>query len=119
MKKTFIVLFLLTLLFSPAFAQVDPPLLWVYDLIAQFKKAPAATPPASILRCDYQAEKIYYVPAQGEDAPSVLYSEEGERLCSPDETDDTYCSKFNDEKMNCETIWQDDRAAAPEPAGGQ
>lgn len=86
---------------------------WVQELIQKEINEPAANPPASLSRCIYKGDIVYYIPPRCCDIPSTLYSEEGDVICSPDGGftgfGDGKCADFFDEKKDCEVIWKDTR----------
>lgn len=85
----------------------------ISDMIDTMEEEPAANPPASITRYEYEGETVYYVPQRCCDIPSVLYDSKCEVICSPDGglsgDGDGRCPDFFDEATDKTVIWEDDR----------
>ncbi len=87
---------------------------WVKNLITNEIDDPVANPPASLSKCTYNSEIVYYLPPRCCDIFSVLYDEQGEVICAPDGGftggGDGRCSDFFEERKNCELLWEDSRS---------
>jgi hypothetical protein len=87
---------------------------WVDKLISQFEHDPVANPPLSIWRYDYNGQTVYFVPAHCCDIFSVVYTANGEVLCSPDGgltgAGDGKCPDFFTTRTGEQLIWQDSRS---------
>lgn len=88
---------------------------WIEELIKKEESAPAANPPASLTRCSYKNQVVYYLPPRCCDVPSTLYDEEGKIICHPDGgftgKGDGKCPDYSNQKSNCTVIWRDTRTA--------
>jgi len=86
---------------------------WINNLIEEEKSNPVANPPASITRCIYKNQVVYYIPPRCCDIPSKLYNEEGDIMCSPDGgftgKGNGKCNDFSEKRTNCKIIWEDTR----------
>ena len=86
---------------------------WVDQLIEQFESEPVGNPPQSIWRYEYNAQVVYYVPAQCCDMFSTLYDADGEVLCAPDGgidgRGDGQCADFRAQRTGETLIWEDAR----------
>lgn len=86
---------------------------WVNKLIEEAKENEVANPPTSLIKCFYQDEIVYYLPARCCDIPSLVFNEAGDVVCSPDGgitgRGDGKCLDFFESKKDCVTIWQDTR----------
>jgi hypothetical protein len=86
---------------------------WMAALILREEAGPAANPPASLSKCTYGGQTVYYLPPRCCDVGSVLYSETGDAICSPDGgftgRGDGKCPDFAGSKQSCVVIWQDTR----------
>jgi hypothetical protein len=88
---------------------------WINRLIEKEKAGEAANPPASLSRCKYKGQTVYYRPPRCCDISSSLYDENGNIICSPDGgftgRGDGKCPDFfyEYEKRECEVIWTDTR----------
>ena len=87
---------------------------WVNELITNKINNPVANPPASLSKCTYKGEIVYYLPPRCCDVYSVLFNENGNVICSPDGgftgDGDGRCTDFFEERKNCEVIWKDSRS---------
>ena len=87
---------------------------FVQDLITQEESGLVANPPASLTKCVYKNQIVYYLPSRCCDISSVLYNEDGDVICSPDGGftggGDGRCTDFFEERKNCEVIWKDSRS---------
>lgn len=87
---------------------------WIQKLIAEQESDQVANPPASLTRCEYKNQTIYYLPSRCCDIGSVLYGESGDFICSPDGGftggGDGKCLDFYQTKQNCTVIWKDSRS---------
>jgi len=94
-------------------AQADAPPAFVANLIAQFRAAPRANPPARIVRYTWHDQVVYYVPPRCCDVPGALYASDGTRLCEPDGGfvggGDGKCPDFHDKRRDEKVIWSDAR----------
>lgn len=86
---------------------------WVKEIIAREELYPVANPPASLTKCNYKNQTVYYLPPRCCDVPSVLFDENGKIICSPDGGfaghGDGKCVNFSNESKDCEIIWRDSR----------
>ncbi len=86
---------------------------WVNDFIKKEESNTVANPPASLTKCIYKNQTVYYVPPRCCDIPSVVFNDKGETICSPDggETGrgDGKCSDFLESKTDCAIVWKDSR----------
>jgi hypothetical protein len=86
---------------------------WVEDLIAKEESGSIANPPASLTKCVYKNQIVYYLSPRCCDIYSVLYNESGDVICAPDGGltggGDGRCPDFFEKKENCEVIWKDSR----------
>ncbi len=110
-----IVLFIIVvvfLIFPKIISENEPK--WVKNLITNEIDGPVANPPASLSKCVYKNEIVYYLPPRCCDIFSVLYDKQGEVICAPDGgitgDGDGRCSDFFEERKNCEVIWKDSRS---------
>lgn len=89
-------------------------LIWLNNLITKEESGPVANPPASVTKCMYKNQIVYYLPSRCCDISSVLYNENGEVICAPDGgftgRGDGKCPDFFEERKNCEIIWKDSRS---------
>jgi len=80
---------------------------WVNELL----KKETNDSPASLIKCFYKDNIVYYVSPRCCDIPSTLYDEEGNVICSPDGgfsgKGDEKCTDFFDTRKDCVTIWED------------
>ncbi len=87
---------------------------WLKDLIKQEESKSTANPPASISRCTYKNQTVYYLPARCCDIPSVVYNDKGDILCSPDGgltgRGDGKCTDFLNTRKDCIAVWKDTRS---------
>ena len=87
---------------------------WINDLIAKEESQPVANPPASLTKCKYKNQIVYYLPARCCDIFGVLYDINKNVICAPDGgfigSGDGRCSDFFQERENCEVIWKDSRS---------
>jgi len=88
---------------------------WIIDKIAREEMGSPASPPASISKCIYRNQIVYYEPPRCCDIPSILWDEIGKKVCSPDGgltgLGDRKCSDFFSEKKDCVIIWRDSRSS--------
>jgi hypothetical protein len=86
---------------------------WLDKLIQQFQSEPAANPPLSVWKYEYNGQVVYYVPAHCCDIASVVYDSAGITMCSPDGgiagKGDGKCSDFFAKRTNEQLIWLDSR----------
>lgn len=86
---------------------------WVQDFISEKSAKSVENPPASISKCAYQEETVYYVPAPCCDQYATLYDAEKEVVCYPSGgltgQGDGRCRDFNADKADCQEIWRDTR----------
>lgn len=86
---------------------------WIQELIEKEESQSVANPPASISKCTYKDEVVYYVPPRCCDISSALYNIQGKIICHPDGgytgTGDGKCKDFIKERDACEIIWKDER----------
>ena len=86
---------------------------WVKEFIKNQLSEPVANPPASLTKCEWKGQTVYYLPPRCCDIQSELYDKEGNLICRPDggiaANGDGKCPDFNKEKQNCEVIWTDSR----------
>ena len=86
---------------------------WITEWIKREESNPVANPPASLTKCTYKNQTVYYVPSRCCDIRSALYDDKGEAICSPDGgitgKGDGKCSDFLETRTNCEVVWQDSR----------
>lgn len=89
---------------------------WLVGKIAREEMGTPANPPASISKCMYRNQIVYYEPPRCCDIPSKLWDESGAKICSPDGgltgLGDRKCSDFFDEKKECVVIWKDSRSSS-------
>jgi hypothetical protein len=75
--------------------------------------SPAANPPASITRYEYQGHVVYYVPPRCCDVASTLYDEKGAVICQPDGgftgRGNNKCPDFFDARSKAQLVWKDPR----------
>ncbi|MBD3300431.1 MAG: hypothetical protein GF347_03705 [Candidatus Moranbacteria bacterium] len=87
---------------------------WIKELIEKEESKPVSDPPASLSKCSYKNQTVYYLPARCCDIASILYNENGDMICSPDggyyNEGDGKCPDFFKEKKDCEYIWKDNRS---------
>ena len=87
---------------------------WVYDLINKEEGGSVANPPASLSKCIYQNQNVYYLPPRCCDIPGIVYNDKGDIFCSPGGgitgRGDGKCVDFFDTRKNCVIIWQDTRS---------
>ena len=103
---------------QPAQAPANPPIAttptFIQQLISKQEADPIANPPASLSKCTYKNQTVYYLPPRCCDIPGILYNEKGENLCSPDGgitgRGNGKCTDFFQTKEKCEIIWQDSRS---------
>jgi len=57
---------------------------WIKDLIEKEENEPIANPPASLTKCEYKNQIVYYLPPRCCDISSILYDENGNFICAPD-----------------------------------
>ncbi|MFH1781529.1 MAG: hypothetical protein ABH835_02870 [Patescibacteria group bacterium] len=106
---------LLVLLFCGCNSQLDQTNLpaWVNDFVVEKESAPVENPPASIIRCTYQGEDSYYIPAACCNQMSQLYDLNKNKICSPDGgftgQGDGQCSDYFTNRKYCEILWEDPR----------
>ena len=90
---------------------------WIKDLIAKEERQSVANPPASLTKCKYKNQIVYYLPPRCCDVFSVLYDEGGDVICTPDGgitgRGDRRCPDFFKERKDCEVIWKDSRSYPP------
>ena len=77
-----------------------------------------ANPPASLTRCLYHGQVVYFLPQRCCDIPSVLYGESGSVICSPDggitgQGNRAGCSDFKMDS-SCVVVWKDNRTEESE-----
>lgn len=86
---------------------------WVNEFIKNQLSEPVANPPASLSKCEWKGQTVYYLPPRCCDIQSELYDKNGNLICRPDggiaANGDGKCPDFNKEKQNCEVIWTDKR----------
>lgn len=86
---------------------------WLKKLITEQEGGPVSNPPASLTQCEYKNQTVYYLPPRCCDIGSILYSENGSVICSPDggftSGGDGRCPDFFETRQNCKTIWKDSR----------
>lgn len=91
---------------------------WLDGLIEQEKTNPVVNPPSSITECNYNGEVVYYLPARCCGVYGFLFNNDGEIICSPDGgftgRGDGRCVDFFSERIDCETIWADNRSFSKE-----
>lgn len=92
---------------------------WVKKLIEKEEAGRVANSPASLSKCKYKGQIVYYLPPRCCDIPSVLYDENGNFICSPDGGmtggGDEKCVDFfyEYERRECVVIWKDTRSRVP------
>lgn len=86
---------------------------WAKDLINQEESGPVANPPASLVKCLYKDQEVYYLPPRCCDIPGTLFDSQGGKICSPDGgftgKGDGQCPDFFELRKDCLVIWQDNR----------
>lgn len=86
---------------------------WVDEFIKKEEASPVANPPASLTKCTYKNQTVYYLPARCCDIPSVVYDDKGQAICSPGGgltgKGDGKCADFLTSRTDCVTIWKDSR----------
>lgn len=86
---------------------------WLKDLIKQEEDNPVASPPASLSKCTYSNQIVYYLPPRCCDVPSIVYNDEGDVICSPDGgltgNGDGKCTDFFNARKDCVVVWKDTR----------
>jgi hypothetical protein len=88
---------------------------WINKLIEKEMTEGVANPPASLSKCKYKGQIVYYRPPRCCDIPGILYDENGNVICSPDGgltgRGDGKCLDFfhEYEKRECEVMWKDTR----------
>lgn len=87
---------------------------WLKDLIKQEENGSIANPPASLTKCVYKNQNVYYLPQRCCDIPSVLYNDKGEAICSPDGgligKGGGKCTDFFEIRKDCVVVWKDTRS---------
>lgn len=87
---------------------------WLKELIAREEIGKVANPPASIWKCIYKSQIVYYLPSRCCDITSVLFTEKGDPICHSDGgltgRGDEKCPDFFQERKNCELVWKDSRS---------
>lgn len=82
-------------------------------LIKEILAEQPTNPPSSILRYRIDANVYFYRPSYCCDFPSVLYNEQGVRICEPDGgftgRGDGRCEWFRAHKKDGVTVWRDKR----------
>jgi hypothetical protein len=114
-KRYFILgIFSIVLIVSGCTQQTTSEPTWVKELITNQINSPVANPPASLSKCTYKGDIVYYLPSRCCDITSVLYDKDGNVICSPDGgftgSGDGRCPDFFNERKDCEIIWQDSRS---------
>ena len=87
------------------YKQKDEYLDWLKELIAREEIGQVANPPASLWKCVYRNQIVYYLPPRCCDITSVLFTENGEPIWWRR----WKMSRFFQERNNCELIWKDSR----------
>ena len=87
---------------------------WVNKWISEKQIQPVENPPASISRCIYKDETVYFIPSECCDNYSNLYNKDNKIICAPSGGitghGDGRCTDFSLDKNNCELIWRDSRS---------
>jgi len=112
-QSAVLVLFAFISLLGCAAQQAPGEPAWVNTLIQKEMSDPVANPPASLTKCTYGGETVYYIPPRCCDIPSTLYDSNGKRICSPDGGfsggGDGMCPNYSIEKSDCRVVWSDSR----------
>jgi hypothetical protein len=99
---------------TPVLISVNNNSTWLKDLIKQEESNLVANPPASLSKCIYGDQSVYYLPPRCCNIPSILYSNGGNIICSPDGgftgKGDEKCSDFFDTRKDCVVVWEDTRS---------
>ncbi len=87
---------------------------WLQNLIKQEESNPTANPPASLSKCTYRNQSVYYLPPRCCDIPGIVYNDKGDVICSPDGgftgRGDGKCTDFFDTRKDCVVVWKDTRS---------
>ena len=87
---------------------------WINELIKKQLSEPPANPPATLSRCQWKDQIVYYLPPRCCDIQSELYDKKGNLICRPDGgiagNGDGKCPDFIKKNLSCEIIWTDPRA---------
>lgn len=86
---------------------------WLNDLIEKEKNGPVANPHASLSKCTYRNQNVYYLPPRCCDVPGSVYNDKGDVICSPDGgftgKGDGKCTDFFNTRKDCVILWKDAR----------
>lgn len=127
MKKIFLISLSVVLLISTAYYLVsnkrslnpvpitntNKDAIGLQKLIKQQESIPVANPPASIYKCLYRNQSVFYLPPRCCDIPGIIFNEKGESICSPDGgfpgKGDVRCADFSAIEKDCIVVWKDSR----------